>query len=368
VSDVVAVDNAELQEVVRRLTGSRAVGWICDELHDPVASATVGIWRVHADRWSVVVKLIGQGDAGHPNWPTGEQADHWYYWRREALAYESPLLSSFAGGLRAPTCHLVAERSDGSVALWIEDLQSASPATVWPVTRYEQSARHLGRAQGEFAVGRSLPEEQWLSRRWLRAYLRRRDADIPLLRDDAAWATPLARRWLPDALAPPLLEMRRRQEAFLTALERTPQTVCHFDLHPANLFGRDDETILVDWSFVGIGAIGEDAGSLVPDSVLDFHVRPEHIDDLYEVVFKGYLAGLRDSGWTGSDEVLDLAMKAAIAAKYAWIAPAMLRAALDQRSALNRRPIEVAFAWWAPVIPFLVRCAGEAGHLVGPHA
>jgi hypothetical protein len=360
------VDLSELGEVVERLTGSSAVGtWVCDELHDPVASATVGIWRIHADQWSVVVKLLGLGNKGHPNWRAGEQPDHWYYWRREAIAYESPLLASFAGGLRAPTCHLIAERSDGSVALWIEDLHAASAATEWRVTRFGQSARHLGRAQAEFAVGRSLPDEPWLSRRWLRAYLAQRDADIPLLRDAAAWATPLARRWLPEALALPLLDMRRDQETFLTALERTPQTVCHFDLHPANLFARNNETILVDWSFVGIGAIGEDAGNLVPDSVLDFHVRPEHIDDLYEVVHQGYLAGLRDTGRTGSAEVLDLAMRATIAAKYAWIAPAMLRAALDRHSALNRRPVEEAFAWWAPVIPFLVRWAEEARRLIG---
>ena len=44
---------------------------------------------------------------------------------------------------------------------------------------------------------------------------------------------------------------------------------------PANLFADgDDCTVAVDWSFVGIGAIGEDAGNLVADAVLDFHVDP----------------------------------------------------------------------------------------------
>jgi thiamine kinase-like enzyme len=85
--------------------------------------------------------------------------------------------------------------------------------------------------------------------------------------------------------------MRRDQESFLRALDRTPNTVCHFDLHPANLFGEDDETVLIDWSFVGIGALGEDAGNLVPDAVLDFHVAPEHIDELYDIVRSGYLDG-----------------------------------------------------------------------------
>jgi hypothetical protein len=114
---------------------------------------------------------------------------------------------------------------------------------------------------------------------------------------------------------------------------------------------------------VGIGAIGEDAANLVPDSVLDFHVRPEDIDALYDHVYEGYLNGLRDAGWTGSEQVVDLAMRATIAAKYAWIAPAMLRTAFDGCESLNGRPVEQAFGWWAAVIPFLLRCAKEARRL-----
>jgi hypothetical protein len=251
------------------------------------------------------------------------------------------------------------------VALWIEDMEFALPATIWPVERYAMASRDLGRAQGEFVVGRTLPDEPWLSRGWLRAYLAQRDTDIPLLEDPTAWATPLARSWLPERLARPLVDMRRDQESFLMALEQTPQSLCHFDLHPANLFGLDDETVLIDWSFIGIGALGEDAGNLVADSVLDFHVGSERIDDLYEVVHEGYLAGLQDAGWTGSPEVVDLAMRATIAAKYAWIAPAMLRAALDQRESLNGRPVEETIGWWAPVVPFFVRCADQARRLIG---
>ena len=357
---------SELTEVVDQITGSPDTGtWDCDELHEGVASATAGIWRVHNDWWSVVLKLVGLGAGGHPNWRAGEQPDHWYYWRREVLAYESGLLSSFAGGLRAPRCYLVAERPDAIVALWIEDMESDSAATTWPVPRYAMASQHLGRAQGEFVAGRTLPDQAWLSRSWLRAYLAQRDTDIPLLEDPAAWAQPLPMSRLPAGLAGPLLDMRRDQELFLRALEQAPRTLCHFDLHPANLFGLDDETVLIDWSFVGIGALGEDAGNLVADAVLDFHVGPERIDDLYEVIYEGYLAGLRDAGWSGSRDVVDLAMRATIAAKYAWIAPAMLRAALDRRESLNRRPIEEAFGWWAPVIPFLVRCAEQARRLIG---
>lgn len=365
-----SVEASELTRVVAQLTGSSDTGtWRREALQqEGVASATVGLFRVSGDRWSVVLKLVGLDREGHPNWRAGEQPDHWYYWRREPLAYQSGLLASFTGGLRAPRCYIVAERPDGSVALWLEDLQALTPATAWPLARHRLAARHLGQAQGEFAVSRPLPDRAWLSRDWLRAYLAQRDADIALLEDPAAWATPLAEHYLRREWAGPLLAMRRDQESFVQALERMPRTVCHLDLHPANLFGRNDQTVLIDWSFVGLGALGEDAGNLVPDAVLDFHVRPEDIASLYDLVRQGYLEGLRDAGWPGSDAAVDLAMRATIAAKYAWIAPAMLRAALDQRSTLNRRPIEEGSRWWAEVVPFLLTCAEEARRLMSAPA
>jgi len=369
----VVVEASELARVVEQLTGSSDPGpWTCEEIHDAVPSATLGIWRVGGAGWSVVLKVVGMASGGHPNWRAGVDAGHWYYWRREADAYESGLLA-FEGALRAPRCYLVAERPDRRVALWLEDLASASPATTWAPERYRIAARHLGRAQGAFATGaQRLPDAPWLSRDWLRAYLTPRDVDMGLLGDRRAWATELARQWLPAELGPALAAMRAGQDAFLGALDRTPRTLCHFDLHPANLFGDanrdsagDRGTVLIDWSFVGIGALGEDAGNLVPDAVLDFHVGPGDVDELYDTVVAGYLAGLRDAGWDGPPEVVELALRAAIAAKFAWIAPAMLRAALDGRTTLNRRPIAETFAAWAPVVPFLVRCGDEAQRLLG---
>ena len=48
-----------------------------------------------------------------------------------------------------------------------------------------------------------------------------------------------------------------------------PPTVCHLDVHPHNLFDGDgvDDTVLVDWAFVGIGALGEDPANLIVDAV-----------------------------------------------------------------------------------------------------
>jgi hypothetical protein len=47
----VAVELSELTEVVELFTGSPDPGaWSCEQLHETIASATVGIWRAHGDR------------------------------------------------------------------------------------------------------------------------------------------------------------------------------------------------------------------------------------------------------------------------------------------------------------------------------
>jgi hypothetical protein len=338
--------------------------------HTVIASATVGIWRVRCGERSAVVKVLAHRPGGHENWRSGEAEDHWYYWRREAAAYESGLLGSLGSGvsgapggrLRAPDCYLVAERHDGSVALWIEDLRGA-PGPAWPIPRYGLAARQLGRVQGTFAAGRSLPDDPWLSRGWLRAYLAQRDRDLALVGDPSAWRHPLVAAWFPDPPVDELAALRRGQQRFLRVLDGLPPTLSHLDLHPANMFDVEGDTAVVDWAFVGVGAVGEDAGNLVPDAVLDFHVPPDRLDELHAAVADGYAAGLRDAGCDAPRSLVRLAMAATVAAKYAWIAPAILRATTEGRPHLNRRPVAEALAAWAPTVRFILTCAEEARSL-----
>ena len=213
---------------------------------------------------------------------------------------------------------------------------------------------------------RPLPDHEWLSRDWLRSYLLQRDGDTELVERADLWAHPRLAPWFSEPPIERQLAMRRDQPRFLAALDALPRTLCHLDLHPANLFGDNAAgvTTAIDWSFMGIGAIGEDAGNLVPDSVLDFHLAPAHLDELYDVVADGYATGLRDAGWVGTDATVRLGMAAAIAAKYAWIAPAMLRAVAEDRDLLNRRALAESLEWWAPTIGFLLDRADEARSLL----
>ena len=217
--------------------------------------------------------------------------------------------------------------------------------------------------QGSYLGERSLPTEEWLSRAWLHSYLAQRGGDMGLLEDPAVWRDPRIAASFPNPPVEEARALRDDQELFLGVLDQMPRTLCHLDLHPANLFAGDqDTTVAIDWSFVGLGAIGEDAGNLVPDSVLDFHVAPDDIGDLYEMVSAEYDDGLRDSGWDGPDHLVRLAMSATIAAKYAWILP-LLRAAVEDRELVNGLPMEETLRWWAPAIQFIHERADEAREL-----
>jgi hypothetical protein len=333
-----------------------------DVLYEPVASASIGIWRVHASGTTAVLKLLAGSQPRSEHWPASTDVHDWSYWRREPCAYESGLLTKLEGGLRAPRCIHIANRDDGSVALWLEDVTGRAGST-WQVDDYAPAMERFGRAQGAYLV-RGVPTYDWLSGAWLRSYLQQRSAIVDALDDPAVLEHLEHEIGHPNAARARALCTQNAQ--LLDAIDTFPRTLCHRDLHPANLFDCGDTTVAIDWAFAGVGAIGEDAGNLVPDAVFDFHVDPAEIDRLYEIVVTAYETGLRDAGWRGTTSQLRLALAAAIAAKYVWIAPAIALARRDRRALLNRRPIEETLGAWLPALDFVLDRADEARALLGP--
>src|SRR5438309_4827997 len=124
-----------------------------------------------------------------------------------------------------------------------------------------------------------------------------------------------------------MIRLHEDRERFLFLLESLPRTLCHLDVWPHNLIARGDEdTVLLDWAFVGDGALGEDIGNLVPDSVFDLFLPAKLLPELDAAVFGSYVAGLRDAGWEGDERVVRLGMCAS-AVKYEWLLPWILQRA-----------------------------------------
>jgi hypothetical protein len=292
-------------------------------------AATAGVWRVRTADDAAILKIVRHDPAGHERWPSSELESDPYYWRREPLAYTSGLLGRLEP-LRAPRCRLCAERPDGTVALWLED---AGTHPAWTVDRFRRIACDVGRMQGKAAA--APPDEPWLSRGWFRVYLDLRARWIDGYRD-GPYADEVARIW-------------SRREEILARIDAAPQTFCHFDFYPANLFG-EDETVVIDWAYCGLGALGIDVGNLVPDAVFDGFVPLEQARAVHDAVWDGYLAGIAEAGRAVDTDDLRYVFLAATALKFTWIPGTALARGDDD--AVGRR--------WLEIFPLLAAWAEES--------
>jgi hypothetical protein len=326
---------AQIVEELARLLGHAPVDWSAEPLtHNTNNAVTAGIWRVRTGSASLVLKVISPGGevVASEEWSPSVVPSHWNYWEREALAYESGITAVYSeAGISGP--HLLASyrRPNGEVALWLEDMsQDASvPGTRWSMKDYRRFAHALGLAQGCVAVTGVVSDHPWLTRRFLRDYVLSKRVDRSILYSDDAWRLPLVRDNFPGGLRRELVRLHEEREWFFTLMERQPRTLCHLDVWPNNLFARTDGTFtLVDWSFVGEGALGEDIGNLVPDSVFDLFVPARKLASLDREVFGGYLSGLQEAGWEGDEHVVRMEMCAS-AVKYEWLGPLMLQRASE---------------------------------------
>jgi hypothetical protein len=297
-------------------------------LHSSRSGVTRGVWRVEIGDRAAVAKVVTDGYAD-PRWRGSRDPSQPWYWRRELHLYQHGIPEPYAdAGLRTPQLLDVIERDDGSVALWLEAVDG-TPAGDWTAAELGAFAERLGRAQGPYLVDRPLPTESWWCRQFVGRYLRTFDdgVDYALLDDDRAWESPLMREHVAADLRPAAVRLVAEQDDLLRWLESRPRVVAHLDIWPNNLFRAGDGVVLVDWAFCGFGAAGEDIGNLIVDSVFDLLQPAERLAEIEAECVAGYLAGLREAGWRGSEDDVLLGLSCT-AVKYAWLLPHMLGQAL----------------------------------------
>ena len=314
--DFPAVDLVTLTPIVQSALGSESAevtSWDCEKLHAGLGVGCAifrfaGQGRDHGQTmpWSLILKALYPGSDN-----TDVSASSYY--KREADAYRSGWLVDLPGSLAAPRCFGVIERADGSCWIWMEDVTDEIGGH-WPLAHYGVVARHVGQFNGAYLVDRSMPSWPWLSSGWLRGLIAQNAPAIPLIRDSLDH--PLVRRSWPGDASSRLFGLWEERGRFLDALERLPQTLCHLDLFRRNLFARkmgngDYQTLAVDWAFAGQAAIGEEIVPLVLGSVALMEVDIALAQALEDVVFEGYLEGLRDAGWRGDPQQVRLGYTAA---------------------------------------------------------
>jgi hypothetical protein len=283
------------------------------------AGDCLGVWRMEGRAMvdgepkacSIVLKGWNRQETDDP-----PSAWNWPY--REMELYRSGMLEDLPGGIRAPRYFGDLERDDGSVWLWLEDITDGVQAP-WPIGRYETIARQLGQFNGAWIVDQPPPNTPFLSRNWLRGWV---DCSTPAFHALMADAD-LARKAV--AYPPGVLDAYRRlwpqRQARYEEMAVLPQTFCHLDAFSRNIFVRQracepDDTVLIDWSFAGIGAIGEDLVPLVGASVGFLDAAGSDIEEMAEAAIEGYIAGLGDAGWHGDPAVVRRVFQVVMALRY----------------------------------------------------
>jgi hypothetical protein len=252
--------------------------------------------------------------------------------------------------------------------MWLEDV-AGRPAASWSLADYAVAIERLGRAQGRAAaVATSLPMPEWVSRGFLRQHLDRQEGrfDGSLLEDPAAWERAESAGFTAPGLRSAAVRLRDARFELLALVEAAPQTIAHLDVWPNNLYAETDVTVLIDWAFAGVGALGEDPGNLVPDAIFDLIHPSSLMAELDVAVSEAYAAGLRAGGWDGDLGAARRAMRAS-AAKYSWIAPAALAEASEPvQLGYGGRPIADRRHWLAERAAVVAHLGGWATEALAP--
>ncbi|WP_329531711.1 aminoglycoside phosphotransferase [Streptomyces sp. NBC_01450] len=342
-------DGEILRAEVREILGTPADRAVLEPLvHNLKNGVTGGVWRVTAGDRSVVLKVLTQAKDADGAWAASDDPRHWNFWRREAHVYESGLARTWQPwGIRAPRLLASVDRPDGDVALWLEDVPGESGRT-WSIARHAEHARRLGAAHGaaltdtdgtgigiDVGVGVTAGADRdwdrpWLSRRFLRDYICAKTDGQELIDDDTAWRHPLVRDHFPAGVREAVVRLRQDREWFLGIMESLPRVFSHLDQWPANVVSQGPDSVLIDWAFAGDGALGEDLGNYVPDTVWDLFLPAARLPELAAAAYEAHVHGLRESGWRGDERLVRLGMCAS-AVKYDWLAPLMLARAGEAR-------------------------------------
>jgi hypothetical protein len=370
------IDRATLTPLVQSALNSETVeviNWEHEQLHAGVGAGTA-VYRFSGEGrdqhqtipWSLILKVL------RPEGGSGDTSA-WDYYRREADAYQSGWLDDLPGGLTAPRNFDIVEHPDGTCWMWLEDIRDML-GSQWPLEHYGVAARHAGQFNGAYLAGQPLPDWPWLSSGWLRQFVAQAAPALPLLRDSLD--QPLVRRALPGDASDRLFRLWEERDLFLDALDRLPQTLCHLDLFRRNLFARKtadghDQTVAVDWAFAGRSAIGEELVPLVLASLMFYEVGLDKAQALEEIVFEGYLDGLRDAGWRGDSRQVRLGYAAAASLRYRcggelgrFLAIMLDESLHDIAQSAFGRPIGEVADFWAQVARLFDGTIDEARELI----
>ncbi|MBN1937822.1 MAG: phosphotransferase [Anaerolineae bacterium] len=303
-----AVDQAVLTEAVRKAQQDPnlvILDWTVEPIgHEILTDTTTGLFRFNGQgqsakgnrSWTVVLKCINNPKQ------SSQQPREATYWRREVIAFQSGLLEALPPGVRAPRCYGIMEDEDGAW-VWLEHIQE-STGKQWSLEYFQRAARQLGRFQSAYLCGTLLPDQPWLCGPFFGIGWAEQNGWSGFMNpefEQNVCKSPIVQSTLDDKQKLRVLQLIVENLRFDLVNTRLPQVLCHNDVHRKNFMWTlaqtgEEELIGVDWAFTGLGAVGNDLGELVGNSLYFFDYDPYDVETLEAALLEGYLAGIADHG------------------------------------------------------------------------
>ncbi|MEZ4670363.1 MAG: phosphotransferase [Anaerolineae bacterium] len=291
-------------------------------------------------RWSLIAKILQARQ--------GETPTDSHYWRREAEVYQSGILQSLAPHISAPRFIDITEYPGESCWLWLEDVPDDQPGQ-WTPEQHVIAARHLGQFSARY-LQNPIPHLDWLSQNWIKQDVKRFGSRVFHLEE--LRQHPLVSRWLTNTTIETLQQLWDERELFWTALERLPETLCHYDAFRRNLLSHNDQTVMLDWSFVGNGPLGAELVATFWVNAIFEEIAREDLKTLDAALFESYITGIHDAGWRGDAQQIRLGYCAALGLR--WLAGVGIQA----------RDIAQSLTDGQPISPSYINSMTEAGRII----
>ncbi len=321
-----APDQEQLTAVVRRVTGrpdaqlaTVRVRPASHRVENYTTQALTHVWGTLSDGtpWRVFAKTLRP--AWHaPQWELippqfHEQVRRTLNWQDEPRVYASPLARDLPPGVRFPHVFAV-DHGEERITLWLEDVDDTGP---WDTARYLRTARRLGRLAGRWPEHRVV-DELGLGRRphVQTLFSKVTHADLPALADDALWQTPAlqAATARHGDLRGDLDRLAAVAPTLVEAYENLPHALAHGDATPDNLHEpTPGDTVAIDLSYVGPGALGSDLGQLLVGRFESGAATEHDLDAIRTTLLPAYLDGLADEGLDVDPDLVEAGWAIALA-------------------------------------------------------
>jgi hypothetical protein len=233
----------------------------------------------------------------------------------------------------------------------------------WSLDHFGTVARHLGYFNAAGFDKQAQFAQPWFTKGILREGVGETVPELP----SNVLAHPLVSRVWPSEIYEWMLRVWLKYPAWIDRIEHQPQTFAHLDAFRRNMFSRSDkqsnlQTVIIDWAFAGNAAAGEEIGPLVAASLNLLEFDSTQARSLDQVVFEGYIQGLREAGWRGDPRAVRWTYVAASILRYEGTGLAVMVADETKHGLLEQifeHPLEEMLEVWANTNRFYYHLADE---------